>query len=108
MGGGLRGDRPDPAGLPERHYPVERAGDDPLGDEIEAALRAGKSATVEREGARYFLTVQVPPVRLVMIGAVHISQTLAPIGQLLGYDVTIVDPRIAFASPERFPDGADP
>ena len=34
----------------------------------------------------------------------HISQTLAPIGQLLGYDVTIVDPRTAFASIERFPD----
>jgi xanthine dehydrogenase accessory factor len=35
---------------------------------------------------------------------VHISQTLAPVGQLLGYDVTIVDPRTAFASVERFPD----
>jgi xanthine dehydrogenase accessory factor len=34
---------------------------------------------------------------------VHISQTLAPIGQMLGYDVTVVDPRTAFASPERFP-----
>jgi xanthine dehydrogenase accessory factor len=41
---------------------------------------------------------------LVITGAVHISQTLAPIGQLLGYDVTIVDPRTAFASIERFPD----
>ena len=39
-----------------------------------------------------------------MIGAVHISQALAPIARLLGYDVTIVDPRTAFASPERFPD----
>ena len=42
--------------------------------------------------------------KLVITGAVHISQTLAPIGQLLGYDVTIVDPRTAFASIERFPD----
>ena len=41
---------------------------------------------------------------MVITGAVHISQTLAPIGQLLGYDVTIVDPRTAFASIERFPD----
>ncbi len=41
---------------------------------------------------------------LVITGAVHISQTLAPVGQLLGYDVTILDPRTAFASIERFPD----
>jgi xanthine dehydrogenase accessory factor len=47
--------------------------------------------------------VHVPSPQLVITGAVHISQTLAPLGQLLGYDVTIVDPRTAFASPERFP-----
>jgi xanthine dehydrogenase accessory factor len=46
----------------------------------------------------------VPAALLVVIGAVHISQALAPIGKLLGYDVTIVDPRTAFATPERFPD----
>jgi xanthine dehydrogenase accessory factor len=51
-----------------------------------------------------FLTVHVPPPRLIAIGAVHISQALAPIARLLGYDVTIVDPRTAFATPERFPD----
>ena len=44
------------------------------------------------------------PPQLVVIGAVHISQALAPIAKLLGYDVTIVDPRTAFATPERFPD----
>ena len=51
-----------------------------------------------------FLTVHVPPPQLVITGAVHISQALAPIAALLGYDVTIVDPRTAFASIERFPD----
>ena len=53
--------------------------------EIDAALRAGKSGTVEREGAAYFLTVQVPPVRLVMIGAVHISQALSPVARIAGH-----------------------
>ena len=53
---------------------------------FDAALRAGKSATVEHDGVRYFLTVQVPPVRLVMIGAVHISQALAPIARVAGLD----------------------
>jgi len=46
----------------------------------------------------------LPPPRLVITGAVHISQALAPIARILGYDATIVDPRTAFATPERFPD----
>ena len=58
----------------------------------------------ETPAGKVFLTVHVPPPRLVITGAVHISQALAPIAQLLGYDVTIVDPRTAFASIERFPD----
>ena len=58
----------------------------------------------ETPQGKVFLTVHVPPPRLVITGAVHISQALAPIAQLLGYDVTIVDPRTAFATPERFPD----
>src|SRR5947199_326860 len=53
---------------------------------------------------KVFLTVHVPSPKLVITGAVHISQTLAPMGQLLGYDVTIIDPRTAFATIERFPD----
>ena len=77
---------------------------DPLGDALEAALRAGKSQTVELEGQAYFLTVEVPAVRLVLIGAVHISQALAPIARIAGLDPVVVDPRTAFASPERFPD----
>ena len=77
---------------------------DPLRDVLEAHLRSGKSGMEETAQGRVFLTVHVPPVRLVITGAVHISQALAPVARMLGYDVTIVDPRTAFASPERFPD----
>jgi xanthine dehydrogenase accessory factor len=77
---------------------------DPLQAELAAHLRMGKSGIVEAGGKRLFLNVYAPTARLVIIGAVHISQALAPIAQLLGYDVTVVDPRTAFASPERFPD----
>jgi xanthine dehydrogenase accessory factor len=56
------------------------------------------------EDGRTFLTVQVPPPRLVVIGAVHISQALAPMAKIAGFDVTIIDPRTAFATAERFPD----
>jgi xanthine dehydrogenase accessory factor len=77
---------------------------DPLREVLEAHLRSGKSGMEEAAQGRVFLTVHVPSARLIVTGAVHISQALAPVAQLLGYDVTIVDPRTAFASPERFPD----
>jgi xanthine dehydrogenase accessory factor len=77
---------------------------DPLRAVLAERLRSSKSGTEETSEGRVFLTVYVPAPQLVIIGAVHISQALAPIGKLLGYDVTIVDPRTAFASPERFPD----
>ena len=76
---------------------------DPLKDVLAAHLRSGKSGVEEPAEGKVFLTVHVPPTRLIAIGAVHISQALAPIAALLGYDVTIIDPRTAFASPERFP-----
>jgi xanthine dehydrogenase accessory factor len=77
---------------------------DPLKELLESHLRSGKSGMEETPQGRVFLTVHVPATRLVITGAVHISQALAPIAALLGYDVTIVDPRTAFASIERFPD----
>jgi xanthine dehydrogenase accessory factor len=76
---------------------------DPLQDVLRERLRSGKSGMTETAEGRVFLTVHVPPPRLIAIGAVHISQALAPIARLLGYDVTVVDPRTAFATPERFP-----
>ncbi len=77
---------------------------DPLRSVLAERLRTGKSGMAETAEGRVFLTVYVPAPQLVITGAVHISQVLAPIGRLLGYDVTIVDPRTAFASIERFPD----
>ena len=81
------------------------AASDPLRSLLEKHLRSGKSGMEEEtpEG-KVFLTVHVPSPKLVITGAVHISQALAPMGKLLGYDVTIVDPRTAFATQERFPD----
>ncbi|MGI8525880.1 MAG: XdhC family protein [Pseudolabrys sp.] len=80
------------------------SGKDPLAELIDKHIRSGKSGMEETPKGKIFLTVHVPSARLVITGAVHISQTLAPLGQMLGYDVTIIDPRTAFATPERFPD----
>ena len=76
---------------------------DPLRDLLRERLRLGKSGLVEAEDRQLFLTVQVPPVKVIVVGAVHISQALAPMAQSLDLDVTVIDPRTAFASPERFP-----
>jgi xanthine dehydrogenase accessory factor len=77
---------------------------DPLRTELAKQLRMGKSGNVEVAGKKLFLNVYAPTAKLVIVGAVHISQALAPLARALDYDVTIVDPRTAFASPERFPD----
>ncbi len=86
----------------QRLVKPEAIGGDPLAETLEARLRSGVSGTVAHDGRSYFLAVQVPPVRLVVIGAVHVSQALAPMAALAGFDVTIIDPRTAFATPERF------
>jgi xanthine dehydrogenase accessory factor len=81
---------------------AEIAGD-PLAQVLRDQLRLGKSGSVEVDGRVHFLTVQVPPVRMIVIGAVHISQALAPMASTLDLEVTIIDPRTAFATLERFP-----
>ena len=58
---------------------------------------------VEADG-RTFVAIHNPPLRMVVVGGVHIAQHLLPMARACGYDVTLVDPRPAFGSPERFPD----
>lgn len=84
-------------------YP-DATSDDPLAAEAAAAALADKPTTVETPEGPVFLNVFNPPLRLIVIGAVHIAQALAPMARLVGYDVVIVDPRQAWATPERFPD----
>ena len=76
---------------------------DPLSDLLARHLASGKSGLVSAEGRSLFLTVQAPPIRLVVIGAVHISQALCPMALALDLSVSVIDPRTAFATPERFP-----
>ncbi|MEP0234672.1 MAG: XdhC family protein [Parasphingorhabdus sp.] len=79
---------------------------DPLQEELKRRFRSGKSGMVDLDGGTSaFLTVNVPPPRLMIIGAVHISQALVPMAEIAGFDVTVVDPRTAFATEERFPGG---
>ncbi len=79
------------------------AGEDVLAELLESAFRFDKSQVVIQDGEEYFLDIHNPPLKMVMIGAVHIAQALIPMAQATGYAVTIVDPRGAFATEQRFP-----
>ncbi|WP_350334790.1 XdhC family protein [Coralliovum pocilloporae] len=70
---------------------------------LDGFFRSGKSGLADLAGGeQVFLAVHVPAPRLVLIGAVHISQALAPMARIAGLDVTIIDPRTAFATEDRF------
>ena len=75
-----------------------------LVEAVSEVLRADKGRVqAAPDGEEWFLNPFNPPLRLVILGAVHIAQPLAKIAELANYDVTVVDPRTAFASEERFP-----
>jgi len=84
----------------------------PLGDlaldevqlaEVRQALQSDESGILEAGGRKLFAQVHNPPPRLLLVGAVHISQALAPMASMAGYGVSVIDPRRAFATDERFP-----
>ncbi len=68
---------------------------------LEAALAADRSGIDDNTG--YFIQVFNPPLRLIVVGAVHIAQALIPMARVLGYEVVVVDPRRAWANVDRFP-----
>jgi xanthine dehydrogenase accessory factor len=84
--------------------PADDGGVDPaLRAAAYAAAVADESARCEVAGDEIFLRVYNPPLRLIVVGAVHIAQALCPMAALAGFAVTVVDPRTAFATQERFP-----
>jgi xanthine dehydrogenase accessory factor len=71
--------------------------------QVALAIREDRSAELELDGKKCFVQVHNPAPRLIIVGAVHISQALAPMAAMAGYAVTVVDPRRAFATEDRFP-----
>ena len=90
----------------EQRLLPEDAASPALAEAAREALRADRSGVAELDGESWFLHAFNPPLRLVVVGAVHIAQALVPMAAQLGYGVTVVDPRRAFATDERFPDVA--
>jgi xanthine dehydrogenase accessory factor len=83
--------------LPDREAPKE------LNEVAEKVLQSDESGTHKIGGTDWFMHAYNPPLRLVVVGAVHIAQALVPFATQCGFAVTLVDPRRSFASDERFP-----
>ncbi|MFC0384090.1 XdhC family protein [Muricoccus vinaceus] len=73
-----------------------------LAEAAGAALRDDRAGPVTSEGETWFIQPQAPPPRLIVVGAVHVAQALVPMAASVGLAVTVVDPRRAFATEERF------
>ena len=82
-------------------------GDTALPDVILAEARErlaqDRSGLITYGEERWFVQIYTPPLRLLEVGAVHVAQPLAQMAAIAGYDVTVIDPRRAFATEERFP-----
>ena len=81
----------------------DEAPEDVLSAALVAGFRYDRSAVTNTEEGEFFINIYNPPLKLVIVGAVHIAQAVIPMARLADYDVTVIDPRGAFASPERFP-----
>ena len=77
--------------------------DDAAVKAVRLALSDDRNGTIDTPSGAVFVEVFNPPLRLVVVGAVHIAQPLARMAALAGYGVTVIDPRSAFATDERFP-----
>jgi xanthine dehydrogenase accessory factor len=78
--------------------------DGAIQDGVTKALVEDRSTTIETPAGPVFIEVFNPPLRCFIVGAVHIAQPLARMAAELGYKVTVVDPRTAFATDARFPE----
>lgn len=91
-------------GIQKLAYPADKQHENWLIEVVSQVLASDRGLVVEGPDGEWFLNPFNPPLRLILVGAVHIAQPLAQMGRLAGYDVTVVDPRTSFASPERFPE----
>jgi xanthine dehydrogenase accessory factor len=84
-------------------YPFETEEETDVLKAARLALRQDKPTEIETEYGPIFINIFNPPLRLLIVGAVHIAQNLSSMAASAGYDVTVIDPRSSFASEFRFP-----
>jgi xanthine dehydrogenase accessory factor len=88
----------------QRIVPRESLSSDPLAAVLEEAFRFDQSGVHPSPEGECFVNIHNPPLRLVIVGAVHIAQAVIPFARMAGYDVIVIDPRGAFATGARFPE----
>lgn len=88
---------------PGEARPASRSLPDAMLEAARTALRFDRAETHEIDGRRWLFNAHNPPPRMVIVGAVHIAQALAPMAAQAGFAVTVIDPRRVFATAERFP-----
>ncbi|WP_085906559.1 XdhC family protein [Kiloniella majae] len=91
------------SGEQELVYPLRSSVEHPLLADLKTAVRDDKSYVHTTENRETFIQIFNPPLRLIIVGAVHISQFLVPMAQSAGYEVILIDPRSAFGNKTRFP-----
>jgi len=84
----------------------DEVADDTLAAHLSEAFRFDRSGVVTTASGEWFIQIHNPALEMVIIGAVHIAQSVIPIARLAGYRVTVIDPRGAFATEQRF-EGVD-
>ena len=82
----------------------DHAADDILAPQLNEAFRFDRSGVHKVPEGEFFVHIYNPALRLIIIGAVHIAQSVIPIAKAAGYDIVVIDPRGAFATGARFPD----
>ncbi len=87
----------------QRIVPRADAAADPLASILDQAFRFDQAGVHQGPDGECFVNIYNPPLRLVIIGAVHIAQAVIPFAQAAGYDISVIDPRGAFATGARFP-----
>ena len=87
----------------EQHLWPEDALPGALAEAAQQALNSDRTANLTLDGEGWFIQPHNPPLRLIIVGAVHAGQALAPLGVAMGFAVTVIDPRGSFATAERFP-----
>ena len=86
----------------EHLWPLDSVSD-ALAEAARAALGREKAGSVTIDGEPWFIHPHNPPLRIIVVGAVHIAQAMAPMAAPLGFQMVVVDPRRAFATEERLP-----
>jgi xanthine dehydrogenase accessory factor len=79
-----------------------KSGDGAMPPEVASHLASGLIGLIETPDGEVFVQPLVAPLRIIVAGATHIGQVFAELARQVGYSVTVVDPRSAFATKERF------